>query len=218
MKYLFSTLLSLLLLSSSITANAVNIEGDISVTDVLFSGKGEITSFDVNLEGELLICVSQAYSFNKYAMIFQQDGTLLRTFKMRCPSNLYAMFAEGGNVVLYGARSSEATVFNNRGEILYEYSENVVRETSEARTPDRRYYGDIVYRRNGNKNQITRIVNGEIEVVYEISSVIPERLMFICFSMLFVFVSTMILLIHREKAIKRYKEGLERNRETIQND
>ena len=148
----FSAIFLIVLLFGSLTiANAVNIEGDISITDYVFDGKGEITSFDIDSDGNVLICVNQAYSHNRYVMIFQPDRTLIQTFEFQVYRTVYARFTEEGNIVLYSTHSNEATVFDYYGKILYEYSNNINKETAEAEIPNRRYYDDIVYRRNGNK-------------------------------------------------------------------
>lgn len=211
----FSAIFLIVLLFGSLTiANAVNIEGDISITDYVFDGKGEITSFDIDSDGNVLICVNQAYSHNRYVMIFQPDRTLIQTFEFQVDYTVYARFTEEGNIVLYSAHSDEATVANRYGEILYEYSENINREKAELTMKGSQYYGDIFYEMNLEGSQIKKNSKESVEVFYEIKSAAPEFMMFWCFSMLFILGSMMALLIHREKAIKRYKEGLERNRET----
>lgn len=197
MKCLLTMFLMVLLFSGLTLVYAVAIEGDISVTDDVFSGKGEISSFDVNSEGNVLICVTAAYSYDRYVMIFEQDGTLLHTFEMRFPHRLHAMFTEDGNIVLYGARDTEATVFNAYGEILYEYSENYFQERSEAEGPSRRYYGDICYERNFFKSRITKCLNGEREVFYEIQSSMSAFLILWCSVMIFMVVS--MKRIHRHR-------------------
>ncbi len=214
MKRFFTTLSMLLLFSSLTIVNAVNIEGDISITDYVFDGKGEITSFDIDSDGNVLICVNQAYSHNRYVMIFQPDRTLIQTFEFQVDYTVYARFTEEGNIVLYSAHSDEATVANRYGEILYEYSENINREIAELERETKQSYEGISYQINLGGNQIKKYPEGTVEIFYEIISVAPEFMMFWCFSMLFILGSMMALLIHREKAIKRYKEGLERNRET----
>ena len=214
MKRFFTTLSMLLLFSSLTIVNAVNIEGDISITDYVFDGKGKITSFDIDSEGNVLICVNQAYSHNRYIMIFHPDRTLIRTFEFQVDYTVYARFTEEGNIVLYSTHSNEATVFNCYGEVLYEYSENINQEIAELEREINQSCGDAFYEINLGRTQIKKYPEENVEVFYEIKSAAPEFMVFWCFSMLFILGSMMALLIHREKAIKRYKEGLERNRET----
>lgn len=207
MKQICITVLCFFFFSTALVANAVSLEEDIFVMEYAFSGKGEITSFDVNSEGNILICVNQAYSYNKYIMIFQSDKTLLYAYKIRFPHRLYAMFSEEKNIVIYAARSTEATVFNNRGEILYSYSENYLSEKREAEAPDRRRYGDIEYWRNENRNQIIKCENGEKEILYEMASSLPEFFAFWLLTMLFIIFSFMFWMLRREKWLKRQKEN-----------
>ncbi len=204
----------LLLLSDLTFANAVNIEGDISITDYVFDGKGKISSFDIDSDGNVLICANQEYSHNRYVMIFRSDRTLIQTFEFQVYRTVYARFTEEGNIVLYSSHCNEANVLNRQGEFLYEYSENINREIAELERETMQSHGGISYQINLGRTQIKKYPEGTVEIFYEIKSAAPEFMMFWCFSMLFILGSMMALLIHREKAIKRYKEGLERNRET----
>lgn len=205
MKRILATLILALILSSSIVS-AVNLEGDISVTDELFSGTGEITSFDANSRGDVLICVNKAHSFERYVMVFQPDGTLLRTYEMYYINILYAMFTEDDNIVLYGSRSSTATVMNEQGDILYEYDENYADEIYDAETPSNRYYGNICYTRNLGKNRITKRSDEGSEVFYETKSASFEFLVIWCIVMLFILGAGVSLRIKLKKGIPQNDE------------
>lgn len=207
MKRMGLLLLLLLCFSSIMVVNAIVLESDISVTDNVFSGKGEIGSFDINAEGNVLVCINQTFSYNRYIMVFQPDGALLQTFEFRFPHAVYAKFADDGNIVLYGVRSSRAAVFSKQGEILYEYSENIEKEIAEVSRASVQYYGDICYKRNVGKTQIEKCLDGTVEVFYEVASDAPEFILFWCFTMLFIICSFIFRMLRREKWLKQQKEN-----------
>ena len=148
--------------------------GAVTITDTVFTGRGKITSFDIDAEGNILLCIDPGVfglDRHKYLMLLRPDGSLLRTYEYYGNNSPAAGFTEEGNIVVYQARDTQATVIDTQGNILYTYTDENAREASRCWSEGRRTFGELTYSTKGGKSKLT-VRGGRTpeEVLFEIPS------------------------------------------------
>lgn len=143
--------------------NRIEIEND------AFSGDGEIVSFDVNENGEVLICVKDLAEHQGHIMIFDVQGALRHSFLVYQSeeSYVYCRFQDNQNIAVFPHRSSNFYVIDRLGNALYEDSSRSINISAIA-SKDEAQYQEIQFVRNREHSQIIKTQNGVEEVFYEV--------------------------------------------------
>lgn len=134
-----------------------------------FSGDGEIVSFDVNENGEVLICVEDFTGKQIHVMIFNVQGEILCSlliYKSEDPL-LHCAFQDTQNIALFPNRGSKIYVIDRLGNALYDYSNENINVPLIGLKSDA-LFQDIQFKRNKAHSQIVKIQDGVEEIFYEV--------------------------------------------------
>ena len=177
-------------------------EQELEMVNVPFNGDGEILAFDVNEQGEILICVREHATDNNYFMIFNIQGELRWACRISSRLSTHGKFGENGTIILFLKKSAYAWIIDETGKLIEQYQDNV----GESRKPleqDKYLFEDYEFRRNAWHSQIILISNGEEKIFYEVSTGrFPSSILF-TISFLTIILGFSILIIE----LKKYQEG-----------
>lgn len=163
---LFTILLSVLLSVQSFVL-AASIWDSMESMICPFSGWGEIQSFYINESGDILICVKEWFSSNRYIMVFNTQGNMSHAFQIKMNSYIYGKIENDKTIILFLQKSALAWKFDLKGHLVEE-STYEAEGGSKIMFQDCYSYKGISFCRNSLRTKITKIENGEEKVFYEI--------------------------------------------------
>lgn len=163
-----------------------------------FEGNGEILSFDVNENGEVLICVQETSSHHYYFMILDVEGNLSCSLCITSPLQTYGKFGEEGTIVLFLQKSSLAWEIDRAGNLINEYHDIDI-ERGRILRQYRCVYGDMEFIRNNLHSKIIVRAKGIENVFFEISIGKSNSLFLFAICLLVIVLGFAFLLIQKSK-------------------
>ncbi len=200
MKRFVAVIFTVLFFCNIISAYAINLEESITVTHFVFSGKGTIDSFDVNQQGNLLICVNPTRSHERYVMLFSEEGCLLKTFIFYTTYNIYASFWDDESIVLYEVHDRGALVIDMNGTVIDRLQNFSSTQAGKIHSKSTLYYDNVIYQRNIGRTKITKSQDDLEEVFFEIEGSASDFIMEWLLMLLVILGGTIFILYQIEKS------------------
>lgn len=202
MKKLILLLVSLFVFGGILVGFAAETIEEITVTNTVFKGAGEITSIDANEDGILLICVNPHHSQKKYIMLFDSAGKFLQTVECQANYQVSARFKTKDTIALYRARSTDVYVVDYQGQLLELYTDENSTERSKTKRVSTLTVGEIQYDRNTARTQIIKTENGEKSVFYEVESTFPYFMVYFLIVVLLIVLGSIFVCIQVSKKLR----------------